>query len=396
MLTKDLLQATVRNGKLYPKFIDAQDAQVTADVKSLIESFSQASGRQMGELEDEVKSVATTPRRKAIAKILLDQCEVIEPSEEIIEVRWRMFALSEQLRKNRHTHAVDFFTAISRELDEPLEELRQKIFSDLPNARTVKAYLPLTESEVIDRYNLSHVLTFLCLAEDVVVTVMDCSIGQKREIMRRLKFHRLMSDVDIDKDANSMKMELSGPLRLFGKTQGYALRVANFFPFVASLPRWSLEAVVKWKNKKVRFVLDETSKIKTKSTRSQGGFVPPEFDQVIKALNRSGELKVESGGDFMNIGSQSYCFPDLIVKHSDKTLGIELFHAWHRGQLKSRLEIAEKSRIQNLLIGVDRSLLKDEDIRKLCEVSAWFQKFGFEYSQFPTPQVLKRAVAKHV
>ena len=59
MLTKDLLQATVRNGKLYPKFIEAQDPQVMADVKSLMESFSQASGRQMGELEDDIKAFPT-------------------------------------------------------------------------------------------------------------------------------------------------------------------------------------------------------------------------------------------------------------------------------------------------------------------------------------------------
>ena len=91
-------------------------------------------------------------------------------------------------------------------------------------------------------YNLSHITTFLCFADDVAVTVSNVTLPQKRELMRRLKFHRLMSDVEVDKDSNSLTLELSGPLRLFGKAQGYALRIANFFPFVASLPEWKLEA----------------------------------------------------------------------------------------------------------------------------------------------------------
>jgi hypothetical protein len=50
--------------------------------------------------------------------------------------------------------------------------------------------------------------------------------------------------------------------------------------------------------------------------------------------------------------------------------------------------------VRHLIIGVERSLLKDKEIKSLCESNAWFQKYGFEYSQFPTVSGIKRVLAK--
>ncbi len=395
MLTKDLVQATVRSGKLFPRFIKSDDPTASAEAKELCELFSDAAGRVVSDLEDEVKEAVSTPRSRGFAKLLMDQCEVAEPNAEIMDFRWKTFAVSERLRKSDSISQNEFTEAVAAELGEAAGDLKAKLFSDLPSARVVERYDPLSIEALIDKYNLSHVTTFLCFADDVAVTVTNVTIAQKRELMRRLKFHRLMSDVEVNKDAKALTLELSGPLRLFGKAQGYALRIANFFPFVASLPEWKLEALITWRGKKVLFCLDQKSGVVTKSSRSHGGYIPKDFEQVMHAINASDEMKIEPGEDFIHLGKQSYCFPDFVVKYGKKTLALELFHPWHKGQLKQRVEAAEASKTKGFMIGVERSLMKDLALKDFCENNEWFGKNAFEYTQFPTPNVIKRAVIKH-
>jgi len=325
----------------------------------------------------------------------MDRCEIAEPGDEIMDLRWRVFAASEKFRLDQRLTQSEFSEAVARYVGETVEGLKEKLFADLPSSRSVESFEAITAEELVEAYNLSHITTFLCFADDVAVTVSNVTLPQKRELMRRLKFHRLMSDVEVDKDSNSLTLELSGPLRLFGKAQGYALRIANFFPFVASLPEWKLEALITWRGKKVMFSVDHKSGVSTKSARSHGGYVPKEFEQVMESINDAGELRIVPGSDFIHLGKQSYCFPDFVVQSGKKSFGIELFHPWHKGQLKHRIEAASRAKAKNLIIGIERSLLKDPELKALCDGSSWFADFGFEYSQFPTPNVLKRAVTKH-
>ena len=395
MLTKDLVQATVRNGKLFPKFLQSDDPSALGDARDVCEIFNGAKGRIIGELEDDVKSAVSTPRGRAFAKLLMDRCEVAEPGDEIIDTRWKAFAASERLRRVGQISHEDFQASLTKDLGLPLTELQRVIFADLPSARSIDSFETMSPESLVDAYNLSHITTFLCFADSVAVTLSNLTLPQKREVMRRLKFHRLMSDVEVDKDAKSVTLELSGPLRLFGKAQGYALRIANFFPFIASLPEWKLEAVIQWKSKKVLFAVDQKSGVKTESKRSHGGYVPKEFEQVIDALNAEDGLTAAPAEDFLHIGRQSYCFPDLVVKKSKQEFAIELFHPWHKGQFQGRLEAAARVKAKGLLLGVERSLLKDPEVKALCDANPWFQQFGFEYSQFPTPTVIKRVMARH-
>lgn len=395
MLTKDLVQATVRSGKLFPKFIKPGDAKALAEAGSLCELFSSAKGRVVGDLEEDVKAIANTPRGRAFAKILLDDCDVKDPGAEVLDRRWQIFLAAEKLRVSTGSSFEEFKDKIAKQFAETPEQLSQRLFADLPSARTVENIPELSSKDLIERFNLSHVTTFLCFADDVTVSLSNLTLAQKRELMRRLKFHRLMSDVEVDKESSSIRLELSGPLKIFGKTQGYAVRIANFFPFVSSMPEWRLEARVSWKGKKVVLSLDQDCGVSTRSTRAHGSYVPPEFQQVIASLNETADLEVLPGEDFIHIGKQSYCFPDFMVKVGGVVKGVELFHSWHKGQAKHRIETAEKAKTSCLLIGIDRSLMKDPELKSICEKSAWFEKYGFEFSQFPTPGVIRRAVMRH-
>jgi hypothetical protein len=395
MLTKDLVQATVRSGKLFPKFIKAGDAKAIADAESICELFGSSAGRIVGEVEEDIKALGAGPRSRAFAKIMMDESKVAEPGAEVLDLRWKMFQFSEAIRREGVPALEDLHSRMAGAMRESVDRLQQKIFADLPSARILEGSPDIGTKELIERYNLSHVTTFLCLADDVSISVSNLSVPQKRELMRRLKFNRLMSDVEVNRECNELHLELSGPLKIFGKIQGYSLRIAHFFPFIASLPEWKLKSSLTWKGKKVSLELDHSCGVIARSVRGQGGYIPREFQDVLVASADMDGIKMIPGDDFIHLGRQSYCFPDFTVQFKNRELGIELFHPWHKGQAKQRIEAATACKTDRLLIGVDRSLLKDPDLRLLCEKSVWFAKYGFEFSQFPTPNILRKAILRH-
>ena len=394
MLTKDLVQATVRSGKLFPKFIKASDDQVMADVDGVLEIFRTAAGRTVGDLEDELRDSAGSPRARAFAKLLMDRCEVRDPGDVALEERWKMFGLSERLRSGGAGTLPEFQRQLADAAGKDFGEIQSGLFSDLPAARSIDKIEDISAEALVDEYNFSHVALFLCMAESVSITFKDPTLARKREIMRQLKFQRLMADVSVSPEDKSLTLSISGALQLFGKAQVYGLKVANFFRFAASVPGWSLDAEVRWKGKKLRLEVDGKSGVRSEAKRSGGGYIPEEFDHLINALRKESDMSVEPGSDFVHIGRQSYCFPDLTVTTASGKYAIELFHPWHKHQLKSRIEAAAKAGVSDLIIGVERGLTRDPEIRALADSSEWFQRYGFEFTQFPTVSAVRKAVTR--
>lgn len=394
MLTKDLVQATTRNGKIFPRICPPDDSQGLADAKELCDFFSAVPGRAVGDVEDELKNLCTTPRRRALAKLLMDRCEVSEPDPAIMELRWAVFKAAESLRCSEGQDFKDFARLVSAKFDLDPADLGQKIFSDLPSSRVIQAYSSIPSANLIDHMNLSQVRTILCLAKDVVVKLKKTSTAQKREFLRQVKFHRLIADIEIDAASNTLMASLGGPLENYSGA-AYGTRMANLLKFIVAFSDWTLEASVKWKGKYLKLNLDHRSGIKSAHARSNGGFVPAEFSQLIDALRKEKGFDAQAGDELLNLGAENYCFPDLLVTSEKKSFAIELFHGNHKSQIEKRLIGASRANTTNLLVGVDRALLKDKKISHLLAESEWFKSYGFEFNQFPTPSVIKKVVTRH-
>jgi len=69
------------------------------------------------------------------------------------------------------------------------------------------------------------------------------------------------------------------------------------------------------------------------------------------------------------MGAAGLCVPDLTLRHreSGREVAVELFHAWHAGALRRRLEELRARPDPDLLLGVERSLVKDPAERALLE-----------------------------
>ena len=74
----------------------------------------------------------------------------------------------------------------------------------------------------------------------------------------------------------------------------------------------------------------------------------------------------------------------MFRNESGREYPMELFHLWHAGQLKQRLHWCEEHPERNLLLGVDRSLLKKDGVLKeRLDASDYFQSHGLLFRDFP-------------
>ena len=82
-------------------------------------------------------------------------------------------------------------------------------------------------------------------------------------------------------------------------------------------------------------------------------------------------------------GSQELIFPDLSFSDGEKLVHLELFHRWHAGALRRRLEQVNQRSDLDLLIGIDRSLLRSSDFKAEVEANPYFKSRGFLFNDFP-------------
>lgn len=394
MLTKDLLQFTHRKGQLVPTFIDESRPallKVAGDLRSV---FLGAVGKTLAEIEalgDAVESREGCV--DGLKKLLIDRCEFADIDDEIMVKRWELFRVAQELRdEGDWGDATSFADVIAKRMARTQEQLRSELFSDHPDERRCLKFEDITEKELLELYNRSLLQTLFVFADDVKITAKGASLTEKRAFFRQLKFHSLMSEVAVDPEDATFSVYLSGPLKLFHKSTTYGLRLARFIPNVLHLKEWELEATLQLKNKRLQLKLDSSCKVKPRG-RGLTGYTPQEFSDVMRVFNEADTGWImEPSEDFIHLGRQSYCFPDFDLRQNKgkKRFHIELFHPWHKGQVAGRLNALDKNPSKNLIVGVDKVLMKDKEVKQLLESSPWFTKHGFEFNQFPTPKQLTK------
>jgi uncharacterized protein len=395
MLTKDLVQVTVRSGKIFPRLCPPGDSKGLADADEICEFFRTTPGKTLSEVEDELKNLCTSPRRRALAKLMLDRCGISDPDAKTLELRWTVFKMAEGLRRNHNLTFESFVDTVSNELNLTAEDIRQNIFADLPGARTIKTSEALKSRDLLELLNISQAKAILCMAKEMTLEIKNASLSQRREVLRQVKFHRLIAQVGAP-ESSVLSIKLSGPLSGFGGGVSYGVRLANLFNFILSLSEWSLDAEVKWKGKSLQLSLDQKSGLKSRHSRSEGSFAPPEFRQLIESLDGGSGITAKPGNDFIKFDGDDYCFPDLVLTTGARSFSVELFHGSHKSQITRRLKEVSRLGLKDFLIGIDRSVLKDKELAELIANSEWFKSFGFEFNQFPTPSAIKKVVMRHV
>ncbi|MFA7184760.1 MAG: DUF790 family protein [Victivallales bacterium] len=393
MLTKDLVKFRKQGKYIRPQFIAVNDSvllRIAEDLLTVYNGREENSALTRGEIEELVEPVLKSHRDLKLTgglnKLLLDRCEFSQPEDFDYPARRReIFLRAAELLKN----GAENYDGYYRELMNGSEFANHDIFADLPENETLTGFRTLFPRELLERYNCAQVQGLLLNASEIEVKVSSPDPAELRKLFKYLKFFRLLAEIKQiknpagEKDDIAMSLKISGPASILENSRKYGLQIAIFFPAVCALKKWQLKADIKSGGKVYRLNLDESSGL-VSHYRNFSAYIPEEivmfhnlFRQKVKNWRISGETP------FIKGQKQEIIFPDLNFsdKHG-KTIHLELFHRWHRGALLSRLEFCETNPDLPLLLGVDRALLKG-DLPEILEHSAYFQRRGFLFRDFP-------------
>lgn len=409
MLNRNLISATCRQGVVHPAFVKTTLPAPTELATQLIEAYRAAAAQHQSaaELDEFTAPIidGASNRRFALAlRKLLDERSTFSSLAEVDFPTLRAEVLERSaklLQGEAPLPPVETWTATLRDElpDNPLLAAGA-LYADLPENDCLLEFKDLNAQQLLNRYNLALVQGILLTARRLDIHVATADAPRLRRLFKYLRFFQLLATVEAEDDDAAddgqlrMHLVVDGPASILDQSKRYGLQLAAFFPAICSVERWSLEAEVAWKTQKnLRLKLNQDTKLEC-PYHNFAAYVPDEIRLFHQHFQETvEEWKIVGNTPFLHAAGREVIFPDLSFQHQGGTLvHLELFNRWHANGLAQRLKWLEKHPDTPLILGVDRSLLRDAELQNILDNSPWFSQFGFLYREYPTCDRTRRVL----
>src|SRR5262249_30673926 len=236
MLTGNLVRVRYARQRIIPYYTDAADPDWLASAERLLELFRGQEGRSRGELDEDLADAFGDEGGqlvyRGLAKLLEDRCEfeVVSghPPERLREAVFRAAAEARQggsTSPNEQTIArptsLDRNAVLRRVADElgmTADEVDHGLFADLKSEQRLIRFKDISAERLLQRYNVALAQAVLLRSTRVHVAVRHESPARYRQLLRLVKFHRLICEVERTGE-DCYQLHLDGPLSLFSATQ---------------------------------------------------------------------------------------------------------------------------------------------------------------------------------
>ncbi len=399
MLTKDLLIYKIKNGQIFPQFVNPTDTILLSIAEQLITKFEESLNEPRSSLLEASKHIiestsGTLIVKRGLEKLLLDRTEFdTAANTELITFRQKLFSktsllLSQEQFPNFEDYQQRVLQIVKDEMHHETEYLDERLYGDLPSWQPIMSFKTLSPEHLLHRYNTAQVQGLLLHCNTLTLKLTDSMTAELRQLFKYLRFNQLLSTIRKDKDGNDgvFQITVDGPLNLFYKTKRYGMNLANFFVAVLHQPKWELTAEIQFRNERSsQLLLDESCGIKPISQQFLA-YIPDDIQLFQEMLhNKTDEWKIRPGSQFLPLPGDYYCFPDYQLDHSSGVeVAIELFHPWHQGHLLARLNTLSEHTNTPLILGVSKELEKKPIIADALDESSHFSEFGFTFRDVPT------------
>ncbi|MEE2902974.1 MAG: DUF790 family protein [Myxococcota bacterium] len=394
MLNRDLLMFRLNKGRIKPSFVDLQNRSLHNLARDLIQLCDKNIGQSRQYIEELIEEKTSRSRRKKIskglAKLVLDRCEFGEPKPNVLENRLELFSQSAKIfRKVKVDDSIEEYRLrIQEHLSQSLDSVEEGLFADLKSRRSLKEFKGMSPEELLHRYNLAQVQGLILYAERVELTIEEPDIVKVRNLLRWLRFCRLVAN--ISKSEVTWKITVDGPGSILSMQKKYGLQLAQFFAVVPNLEKYHVEAVVRLPRKPVASLsIDSTSGLCSHHKNFGRGHVPEEIS-VIAEKFESSLWELSTQPEPLSLMYDQICVPDFRFIHSDtgEVVFIELFHRWHRSALTKRLDMFDSVTEQNLVLGLDKALVSDSHVADIVEKNDQI----FVFNSFPSLSKLAKVL----
>lgn len=352
MLTKDLAKFRTRKGIVVPGLVDPSDAKFLGVAHQVTQCLVGLIGKPREVVEEALSFEESQVFSRCLRKIILDGCTFSAPQADSQEFRWQAMRTSEEVRASRpFGNYRDFQEVVAEMVDKSFEEIRERLYDDLPEHRELVSAPEFSPKDLIFRHNIEQLRYIIAQSTRVVIEVPVAERWEIRALLRKMRFFQLNGEVRLN--GGHLRLILSGPVGVNHSPIMYGRRLASFFPYIPLLKRWMLEAEVRLARKTAKLTLSPDCRIKSHYS-SWGGHVPEEFSAFARAFGSK-----KCGWDIMDeqhlveLGDGQTVVPDFTFRNSAGTeVHLELFHKWHAGQVEKRLMACEKGEAGNYILGI--------------------------------------------
>jgi predicted nuclease of restriction endonuclease-like RecB superfamily len=380
MLTGKLVRVRYARDRIVPYYLDVEDESWQLVAEQMLELFRAQVGRTRGELEDDLRETfGDDPGQlvhQGLAKLLEDRCEfeVVsgQPPEKLRAAVFRAAAAqrkgppaAEEAPAQAALAPFDrdaVLRQVGAELDLAPEQVDIGLFADLKSEQRLISFEDLSAERLLRRYNVALAQAVLLRATRVSVVVRNEPPQRYRQLLRRLKFHRLLCEME-RLGPDSYQLHLDGPLSLFSATQKYGLQLAFFLPTVLLCRDYELKAELRWgtQRKPKTFLLKASDGLVSHAPDS-GTYVPPELGMFVELFRkRVDDWELTEETEIYPLGGR-YWVPDfrLVHKPSGRAVLLEVLGFWRRSSAEKHLQYLRRYAPEPFLLAVSDQLHIDE------------------------------------
>jgi predicted nuclease of restriction endonuclease-like RecB superfamily len=423
MLTGKMVRVRYVRHTVVPYYLDEKDSMWLEVAERLIQLFKAHLQSTRGELEDEVNEVfgdAPSPQiHQGLAKLLEDRCEFAvvsgQPPEQLRAASFEAAARQRaEARKPAGgsprdgtadsaapshelphvgfapAHHFDRAAALAEAataLGVAAEEVERCLFADLRGEQQLVSFRDITPERLLQRYNVALAQAVLLRAVSVQVKVRGEPPQRYRQLLRLLKFHRLMCEAEaVGEDAWCLRLD--GPLSLFSATQKYGLQLALFLPALLQCKDFELQAELLWGPRRASktFRLSAEEGLASHYVNS-GMYVPPELTMFVELFRqRVEDWEIVSEPELVPLGNGLWV-PDyqLVHRKSGQVIYLEVLGFWRRASVEKQLQrLRQHSPAPFLLAVSDQLHVEEAELEGLPAAICRFR-------QMPLPQEIARA-----
>jgi predicted nuclease of restriction endonuclease-like RecB superfamily len=338
--------------RIIPLWLDPAAPEFLEAAEQLLAIFRGHGNRTRGELEDEVEEAfGDSPQQlvhRGLAKLLEDRCDFEVsaglPPEQIREAVFqaatarRRATPGDEVRPTFERGAV--LAEVAATLALSSEQVEQGMFADLKSEQRLICFDDISTEHLLQRYNVALAQAVMLRSSGVEVRIRGETPARYRQLLRLVKFHRLVCEVEAGK-AGEHLLRLDGPLSLFTATQKYGLQLALFLPAVLRCRDFNLRAELSWgpqRQPKV-FLLSAADGL-VPHDADRGVYVPVELAMFVELFRKKGgDWDISEETDVLPLDN-TYWVPDFRLVHrpSGRAVYLDVLGFWRRGHAARHLE----------------------------------------------------------
>ncbi|HIA02845.1 MAG TPA: DUF790 family protein [Myxococcales bacterium] len=359
MLTRDLLRVDVRGKLAVPRWLKPNEERDLKRARELIELIESHVGHSRGQLNDAL-TISTGQGRdfkvkRGLAKLLIDRAKIEVASElDPALVRETVFELAAEEHPISDETRTQVMQKAAEILDTSISEIENGLYADLASNQRIVDFKPIAASPLIHRYNVALVQGALLRSHNMVVELLNPNTKRLRQLMRFLKFYRLMYSTE--RTNEGYRFTIDGPVSVVSKSTRYGLNLANFFPALVLCESWRMSAEYQRapRTRRGQLLVDSSMNLQS-HYKDTGMWVADEETALLQRLSELAKpWTVQSAKQIIDLGSQGGIIPDFEIRcpKNEKSAFVEVIWRWRKGSLKRLDTVLTKQAPKNLILAI--------------------------------------------